>query len=376
MNRTVLRLLTLATVLALLLPAGSAAVRSDASSPASIIDLAAAAVEGGVLLTWSPVGEEIGRYDVHRNESPYFAPDAGTFVPPSVYPEGALTLEFLDDDLVGTTNYFYVVTPVTPEGVEQPASNEVGIFKFSLVPPVGDDMVDVPAGEFQMGCDPDHNGGYECLSDELPLHAVYLDAYRIDKTEVTNAQYAACVASGSCTAPLFVQSETREFYYGNPIYDNYPVGVSWVQAFTYCAWEGKRLPTEAEWEKAARGSTDTRAYPWGDAPPTCTLVNGFVDNYCVRDTTEVGSYPLGASPYGALDMLGNTDEWVNDWKQSDYYGVSPYSNPLGPATGTYRVIRGGTYGSGAGPDLRAAYRYGSFPGTTSNPSGFRCAATP
>ncbi len=221
----------------------------------------------------------------------------------------------------------------------------------------------IPAGEFQMGCDPAHNGGYSCSFD-APLHPVYLDAYTIDKYEVTNAEYVKCELAGVCPPPAAISSSTRPAYYTDPAYKNYPlINVSWYAANTYCTWIGKYLPTEAQWEKAARGSPGTRAFPWGDQPPDCTRVNGIYDPgliYCVGDTSQVGSYPLGASPYGVLDMAGNVWEWVNDWHQSDYYSLSPYANPPGPASGDSKVIRGGSYGN-SGLGLLLASRYGGDP---------------
>jgi formylglycine-generating enzyme required for sulfatase activity len=236
----------------------------------------------------------------------------------------------------------------------------------------------IPAGTFYMGCDPAHNGGFMCVGDEMPLHLVYLDAYYIDRTEVTTAQYAACVAGGPCTKPSDFSSNTRDNYYGNPLFADYPViYVNWNQAQTYCQWAGGSLPTEAQWEKAARGVNDTRPYPWGDESPTCDRVNAKVqDVICVKDTTEVGSHsPQGDSPYGVQDMVGNVYEFLNDWYSWNYYQVSPDSNPTGPLTGTRKVRRAGGFGSW-GNILRVVARVPTDPALSVNYIGIRCVYPP
>jgi len=232
-------------------------------------------------------------------------------------------------------------------------------------------LVYIPAGEFSMGCDVNHNDGDLCYTDQQPLHTVYLDAYKIDKYEVTNAQYALCVTAGVCSEPAFTNSYSHPSYYGSLTYANYPViYVSWSDAAQYCAWVDKRLPTEAEWEKAARG-TSVQTYPWGDTTASCLLANG---EWCIDDTTLVGAYPDGASPYGVFDMSGNVWEWVSDWYLASYYSTSPYENPTGPDTGSYKVIRGGSWDNDF-ETLRVAYRDYFHPDFTGNNFGFRCASS-
>jgi serine/threonine-protein kinase len=226
-------------------------------------------------------------------------------------------------------------------------------------------MVFVPAGPFEMGSNSGDNS-------EKPVHTVTLDSFWIDRTEVTNAIYELCVNAGACTSPGYPGSYSRPSYYGDSQFADYPViFVSWHDAEAYCEWAGRRLPTEAEWEKAARG-TDGGTFPWGNASPDANLLNFDMN---VGDTTEVGEYPGGASPYGALDMAGNVWEWVNDWHGETYYSSSPSENPPGPSSGSLRVLRGGSFNL---PDdsVRAADRVRFRPTDSDSIVGFRCARSP
>lgn len=232
----------------------------------------------------------------------------------------------------------------------------------SSQPSTGGKMVTVPAGAFQMGCHQATDSS--CNPDELPYHEVMLAAFQIDETELTQASYAECVAAGMCDAPAA--------NYDPVAHPDYPVtNVSWFQADAFCAWAGKRLPTEAEWEKAARG-TDDRVYPWGSVPPTCDLANF---KGCGDAVLPVAMHLTGASPYGALDMSGNVAEWVADWYAADYFQVSPPSDPQGPATGTNRVLRGGDYSRDI-VDIRAGRRKAPPPGDAEAEKGIRCGAGP
>ena len=244
-------------------------------------------------------------------------------------------------------------------------SQEIGSTQTSEIDNA--EMVFVPAGEFKMGSADDVK---DAKDNQKPQHTVYLDAYWIDKFETTNGQYEKCVQEGKCEAPSRDRSNSHDSYYGNSEFKDFPVTyVDWPRAKAYCEWAGRRLPTEAEWEKAARG-TDGRIYPWGDQEPDVKLANF---NKEPNDATKVGSYPDGASPYGALDMAGNLWEWVNDWYGETYYSSqTEWKNPGGPSEGEWRVLRGGSW-SGKSIYLPAAYRNFLKPGDLNDNRGIRCA---
>ena len=185
------------------------------------------------------------------------------------------------------------------------ADPSLGIGSTQVSDKDGMKLLYVPAGEFLMGA---ASSDAQAAENEKPQHIVYLDAFWIDQTEVTNAMYIKCYQAGACQAPSMGHSSSRlNGYYSNSQFANDPVTYVFIEeAKDYCEWAGRRLPTEAEWEKAARG-TDGRMYPWGNDAPDRTRLNY---NQEVGDTTQVGAYPTGASPYGALDMAGNVQEWV------------------------------------------------------------------
>jgi formylglycine-generating enzyme required for sulfatase activity len=275
-----------------------------------------------------------------------------------------------------------------------------------VVAPAEAKWLDVPAGEFLMGSTDKETG---TADDEKPLHTVYLAAFRIMQTEVTNGMFERFVnATGHTTTAeaggksLVFDVNKKEWTLIAGADWRHPRGpgsnlsglgshpvvhVSWDDAVAYCAWAGGRLPTEAEWEKAARGpSGDGRRYPWGDQPPEGDLLN-FADRNRDMDgadkstddgyqfTAPIGSYPKGASPYGVLDMAGNVWEWVADWYDETYYARSPRSNPTGPTSGQFRVLRGGSWNNVAWL-VRAAAREGDVPGNRIDFIGFRCVRSP
>ena len=261
-------------------------------------------------------------------------------------------------------------------------------------------MVFVPEGDFKMGS----NNGPDY---EKPQHTVWLDAFWIDQTEVTNVQFEKFVKESNYETDAEFAGWSYVYEMSSAKWpkvsganwrhpkgpsssldglENHPVTyMSWNDASAYCKWAGRRLPSEAEWEKAARG-IDSRIYPWGNQKPGGNLLN-FADKNIALEwadksindgypfTSPVGHYPEGASPYGALDMAGNVWEWVNDWFAPDYYqSQTSWHNPLGPSPKVGRVLRGGSWNDSGGV-TRSTFRLGYYPMDWYAFYGFRCAAS-
>ncbi|MBN1318393.1 MAG: SUMF1/EgtB/PvdO family nonheme iron enzyme [Anaerolineales bacterium] len=220
------------------------------------------------------------------------------------------------------------------------------------------EMVRIPVGEFIMGDDA------SAFAPQKPAHTVYLDEYWIDRFEVSNEQYRRCFDAGICQEPTAWQDEN----FNAP---EQPAIVTWDQAKTFCEWTGGRMATEAEWEKAARG-TDGRAWTWGDEFVS-NRANLSDDEDGYGFTAPVGSFPGDSSPYGVMDTAGNAAEWVADWWSTDYYQKSPAKNPTGPASGDQKVVRSTIAHAGGGPEkCRCTARYAANPNWT---YGIRCVFT-
>jgi formylglycine-generating enzyme required for sulfatase activity len=332
----------------------------QSSSPTATLASPAATL---LASTETPTATPIPPTETPANEGASPSPEAtptGTPIPPTatVVPTAAPT-----DTPMPTPPPADTPSPSeTPPAVE-PEAGAARVWEND-----GAEIVYVPAGVFVMGSREDNP---EADNDEYPQHEVVLDGFWIDRTEVTNGRYEQCVAAADCDPPSEAGSYSRDSYYGDLQFVDYPVvWVSWHDAVSYCEWAGKRLPTEAEWEKAARG-TDGREYPWGNSPPDETLAN-YGEN--VGDTTEVGKYsPQGDSPYGCVDMAGNVLEWVADWYNVDYYSTAPRENPTGPGPGSLkaRVARGGSWLYPA-RRARAPLRVDRKPELREGNIGFRC----
>ncbi|MBI3921731.1 MAG: SUMF1/EgtB/PvdO family nonheme iron enzyme [Armatimonadetes bacterium] len=251
---------------------------------------------------------------------------------------------------------------LTGASAQQPKGKSAKARKTKINPIDGAEMVWIPAGEFLMGSNERSNE----RADEKPPHKVYLDGYWIYKFEVTVAQYRKF-----CRATRRKMPDAPSWGWK----DNHPIiDVDWFDATAYSKWAGVRLPTEAQWEKAARG-TDGRKYPWGNKWDRRKCANSVGKR--LSGTMPVGSYPTGISPCHVRDMSGNVFEWCADWFDEKYYAKSPGRNPIGPTSGTYRVLRGGSWATDVAREFAAAERSSIPPDSTiSYCGGFRCAKGP
>jgi formylglycine-generating enzyme len=236
----------------------------------------------------------------------------------------------------------------------------------------GAPMVLIPEGSFPMGVPHgDRDGG----RDEYPRHDVFVNNFYIDKFELTNGRYLEFVKATNHRVPQNPKNATRNLWQGDTITESLTdrpvVNVDWADANAYCQWAGKRLPTEAEWEKAAKGTADRR-FPWGNVEPTNKHLNFNQQWIGEKTLMPVGSYEAGKSPFGVYDMAGNVWEWVNDWYDAKYYEKSPAKNPTGPESGTKRVLRGSGWQNET-PTVRIFTRVDSDPTIRNESTGFRCA---
>ncbi|MBI5534339.1 MAG: SUMF1/EgtB/PvdO family nonheme iron enzyme [Deltaproteobacteria bacterium] len=326
--------------------------------PIALVLIAAAGLSTAVLLTRSPRPADASPRSTARpaacqdQDGDGFGlgcargPDCND-LDSAVHPGQAETCNFRDDDC----NALVDDVPGCPQA------------------PLNPSPVRVPAGAFTMGSPQGHGA-----IDEQPEHAVHVGAFRIDRYEVTNRRYQQCVQRSSCELPGMLSSHLRSDYFENPRYADYPVVfVTWKQADSYCKWAGGRLPTEPEWEKAAKGTgSEPRTFPWGNEAPDCSRANMGGPGSCVGDTDRVGLRVEGRSPYGAMDMAGNVWEWVSDWYDPAYYASAPSRDTAGPAAGSLKVMRGGCWESGA-DSLRVSCRKAELPATWAYNIGFRCA---
>ncbi len=264
--------------------------------------------------------------------------------------------------VVGAFGGQWILSPI-PSSIltRNPSPQSEGIISdLGLAP-----MVLVPTGEFMMGARQDDT---MAAKDERTVHAVHLDAFHIDQYEVTTARYARFLHETKRQTPKYWSDQIPQRYGNKPV-----IGVDWNDANGYCVWAGRRLPTEAEWEKAARG-TDQRLYPWGNEEPSQQRAN--FDHCCdfniYEVLTDVGSFEGGKSPYDVYDMAGSVWEWVADWYDGDYYDKSPERNPTGPSSGEKRVLRGGAWDS-TQAYVRSADRLKLSPTFRHDNIGFRCA---
>jgi formylglycine-generating enzyme len=280
---------------------------------------------------------------------------------------------------IGSRMAIVVLSAVFFLGAGEPAAKPDGAQPDSVVGKDGAPMLLVPEGPFTMGSDDVGAGWHQGNPNEHPQHTVTLKSYYIDQFEVTIARYAKFLEATKHGVPPSWDEDAVTSAGDRPV-----VGVDWKDANAYCVWVGERLPTEAEWEKAARG-TDKRRFPWGDMQPFVDIANynrGLWVSYPITlapvtsgaegMSIRHGLKDGGKSPYGLYHMAGNAAEWVADWYDREYYAKAPKENPTGPAEGEKKVLRGGSWGDPP-RSIRVTARFSADPEFRDTSIGFRCA---